>query len=65
MPPYTVYGGNSARFLKARFGETLTDLLLRLKWWDLPDKELTELLPLLCAPDLERVQAVLRERLET
>lgn len=64
VPPYTVFGGNPARFIKSRFDEDLTALLLRLKWWDLPDKELVDLLPLLCDPDLDHVRTVLRQRLD-
>lgn len=45
VPPYTLYGGNPARFIKKRFDDALTALLLRLKWWDLPPEELAELLP--------------------
>ena len=63
VPPYTLYGGNPARFIKKRFDDALTALLLRLKWWDLPPEELAELLPLLCDSDLERVHAALEERL--
>ena len=63
VPPYTVYGGNPARFLKNRFDGELTALLLRLKWWDLPAGELADLLPLLCDPDLERVRQVLQDQL--
>lgn len=63
VPPYTLYGGNPARFIKKRFDDALTALLLRLKWWDLPPEELAELLLLLCDSDLERVRAALEERL--
>lgn len=63
VPPYTLYGGNPARFIKKRFDDALTALLLRLKWWDLRPEELAKLLPLLCDGDLERVRAVLEERL--
>lgn len=62
VAPYTVAGGNPARFLKNRFDRELTDLLLRLRWWDLGGEALVELLPLLCDPDLEKVRLALRER---
>lgn len=62
VAPYTVAGGNPARFLKNRFDRELTDLLLRLRWWDLEGEALVELLPLLCDPDLEKVRLALRER---
>lgn len=63
IPPYTVYGGNPAKFIKKRFDDVLTDCLLRLRWWDLEGEELVELLPLLCDPDLEKVKQILQERL--
>lgn len=63
VAPYTVAGGNPARFIKARFDGELTDLLLRLRWWDMEGEALVELLPLLCDPDLEKVRLALRERL--
>ena len=59
VPPYTVYGGNPARFLKERFSPELKALLLRLKWWDLSGDTLVEILPLLCSPDLEAAQQAL------
>lgn len=63
VPAYTVYGGNPARFIKKRFDDELTDLLLRFRWWDLPQEALTQMLPLLCDPDLDKVKRILRERL--
>ena len=33
IAPYTVAGGNPARFIKNRFDDELTGLLMRLKWW--------------------------------
>lgn len=64
IPPYTIYGGSPAKFIKARFDDELTALLLRFRWWDLPPEELTDILPLLCDSDLERVKQTLRERLK-
>lgn len=63
VPPYSVFGGNPARFIKKRFGDELIELLLKLKWWELEGEELAELLPLLCSPDLDMVKLALRERL--
>lgn len=60
IPPYSVAGGNPARFIKKRFDDELTGLLLRLKWWDLPGEELADILPLLCDPDLARVKAAFK-----
>ena len=63
IPPYTVFGGNPARFIKRRFDEGLTGLLLQFRWWDLEPEALVEVLPLLCDPDLEKVERELRARL--
>lgn len=56
VPAYTVYGGNPARFIKERFDGELKSLLLRFRWWDLPPEQLTDILPILCAPDLQRLR---------
>lgn len=57
VPPYTVVGGNPAKFIRRRFGDRLTALLLELKWWDMPEKDLLKVMPLLTDPDLEKVEA--------
>lgn len=63
IPPYTVFGGNPAKFIKQRFDEELTDLLLQFAWWDLEPEALVEVLPLLCDPDLEQVKQKIKARL--
>lgn len=55
VEPYTLVGGNPARFIKKRFGDELTELLLRLKWWDFQGEKLANILPLLCEADLQKV----------
>lgn len=64
VEPYSVVGGNPARFIKKRFDDKLTELLLRFKWWDLPPDELAEVMPLLCDADLEKVRRELKTRIE-
>lgn len=56
VEPYSLSGGNPARFIKKRFDDELTDLLLELKWWNFAPESLTEILPMLCSPDLEKVK---------
>lgn len=63
VEPYSVVGGNPARFIKKRFNNELIELLLRLKWWDLDSDNLVEVLPLLCDPDLDKVTMQIREML--
>lgn len=63
VEPYSLVGGNPAQFIKKRFDDTLIELLLKVKWWDLPPRRLTSLLPILCDPDLERVRTKLTSML--
>lgn len=63
VPPYSVAGGNPAGFIKKRFNDELIELLLVLKWWDFEAEKLVDFLPLLCDPDLEKVQRVLKQKL--
>lgn len=63
VPDYAVYGGNPARFIKERFDEALKDLLLRYQWWNLQPEQLSDILPVLCDPDLEKLRCFLREQL--
>lgn len=68
VAPYTVVGGNPARFLKKRFDDGTAALLEELRWWDLPSEELTEIIPVLCDTDMkraaEKLRAILAEKKE-
>lgn len=53
VKPYEVVGGNPARHIKFRFDEETIRLLLEFKWWDLPEREINTLIPLLTnTPDI-------------
>ena len=64
VAPYTVAGGNPARFIKNRFDDELAGLLMRLKWWDLPPEELVAWLPVLCDENLEHLRSALKKALD-
>ena len=64
VAPYTVAGGNPARFIKNRFDDELTDMLMRFKWWDLPPEELVAWLPVLCDENLEHLRSALKKALD-
>lgn len=64
VEPYSVVGGNPARFIKKRFNDELIELLLEFKWWDLPPEKLVTVLPLLCDFDLEKVTKKIEEMIE-
>ena len=63
VEPYTLVGGNPARFLKRRFDETLTKMLLALRWWDFAPEKLASFLPVLCSEDLDAVKKTIRQML--
>ena len=56
VEPYTIVGGNPARFIRKRFDDELIELLLQWKWWDLPPEQLVDALPILCNSDLDKVK---------
>lgn len=64
VEPYSVVGGNPARFIKKRFNDELIELLLEFKWWYLPPEKLVAALPLLCDFDLEKVTKKIEEMIE-
>lgn len=41
VPPYAVVGGVPAKVLKYRFSPDIIARLLEIKWWNLPDEEIT------------------------
>lgn len=36
IPPYTIFGGVPARFIRKRFNDSEIEFLMELKWWDKP-----------------------------
>jgi virginiamycin A acetyltransferase len=61
IEPYTIVAGNPAKIIRKRFDKELTELMLKLRWWDLPIEEIKELIPLLHNTDLEYVKRNIRE----
>jgi len=59
IPPYSIYGGNPAKLIKYRFNQQIIDKFIELKWWDLPDKTINKILPLLQKePSLEMFDTI-------
>jgi len=51
VEPYSIVGGNPAKFIKYRFSKELIEHLLKIKWWSWDDEKINSLLPLLCSND--------------
>ncbi len=56
VPPYTIVVGNPARQVKTRFPPEIVSILLKLKWWDRPDNEIREILPVLMSGNVEALR---------
>lgn len=45
--PYEVWGGNPAKLIRQRFSQEIIDEFMKMKWWDLPNEIILELIPYL------------------
>jgi chloramphenicol O-acetyltransferase type B len=59
VPAYAVVGGVPATIIKYRFGQQDIDVLLKIKWWLLPDAVLEELAALIRAGDVRKLALAL------
>lgn len=64
VEPYSIVGGNPAKFIKKRFDDELINLLLEYKWWNFNKEKLVEVLPLLCNPDLAQVKKIIKTQIK-
>jgi acetyltransferase-like isoleucine patch superfamily enzyme len=63
VPPYHIVAGNPATIIKKRFDDEIIELLLKLKWWDLPLHEIKEITHLLSSkPDTDILIKILSSR---
>lgn len=53
VKPYSIVGGNPAKFYYFRFTKEIIDKLLDFKWWDLADEEINKISPLLCSNNFD------------
>lgn len=53
IDPYTIWAGNPATFIRNRFDEKIIEELLQLRWWNLDDYEIKQILPLMLNDDIK------------
>lgn len=51
VEPYSIVGGNPAKFIRKRFSDELIHLLQEMKWWDWPVEKITQNLEILTSDD--------------
>jgi len=51
IPPYAIAGGIPAKVLRYRFSPEMIERLLEIKWWYLPDEEITRIKDLFHIPN--------------
>lgn len=42
IPPYEIWAGNPARFIRKRFSDDIIDKIIKSEWWNLDDTKLKE-----------------------
>ena len=55
IQPYSVCAGCPTEVKRFRFDEEEIEMLLKLKWWDLPDEEIVKIAPLLMSENVEEL----------
>ncbi|GJE37903.1 acetyltransferase-like isoleucine patch superfamily enzyme [Methylobacterium persicinum] len=65
VPPYAVVAGNPARVVRRRFPPEVADALVAAAWWDLPQDEVSRLVPLLQSGEIDALLAALRVPVES
>jgi acetyltransferase-like isoleucine patch superfamily enzyme len=59
VEPYSIVGGNPAKFIKKRFSDEVINKLLELKWWDWNDKDINDKASLLCSDNVKELMQVI------
>ena len=63
VEPYSIVGGNPAKFIRYRFDKELIDDILQLEWWNLDDHKINEILPLLQQNPTKEIIQQIKEKL--
>ena len=53
VEPYSIVGGNPAKFIKYRFTSEQIEKLLQIKWWFWDDTKINSFSPLLCSDNID------------
>ena len=53
ISPYTIFGGNPAKFIRQRFDDEIIKVLLEVAWWNWDIEKITNNLEKIVAADIE------------
>ena len=53
VEPYSLVGGNPAKFIKYRFTKEQIEKLLEIKWWNWDDEKINKCITLLCSNNID------------
>ena len=53
IAPYTIFGGNPAKFIRQRFDDEMIETLLEVAWWNWDIEKITHNLEKIVAADIE------------
>ena len=63
VEPYSLVGGNPAKFIKYRFTQEQIEKLLEIKWWYWDDNKINKFTPLLCNNNIDEfIEQALNEK---
>jgi acetyltransferase-like isoleucine patch superfamily enzyme len=60
VAPYSIVAGNPARLIRRRFSEEIIAQMIRLRWWDLPDEDVSALQARLQSSDVDGLISAIR-----
>ena len=60
VAPYSIVAGNPARLIRQRFSEEIIAQMIRLRWWDLPDEDVSALQARLQSSDVDGLISAIR-----
>jgi acetyltransferase-like isoleucine patch superfamily enzyme len=61
VEPYTIVGGNPAKFIMKRFSDDVINNLLKLKWWEWSDEKINKNLSILCSDNFDKIKELINK----
>ncbi|EGU48466.1 acetyltransferase [Vibrio ichthyoenteri ATCC 700023] len=55
VAPYSIVGGNPAKVIRQRFSPQQIEQLLEMQWWNWPEEQIAQAMPLLCSEEIDQL----------